>query len=101
LDELRQELCETKAINKINADNSETIENETKNDSKRESFSSHNSHPNERNSFEMLRTIERTLPTESSDILKQKCRQMASKHEECLQLRSDLCFKLSLYLKCD
>ncbi|CAG2173000.1 unnamed protein product [Oppiella nova] len=35
----------------------------------------------------MLRTIERTLPTESSDILKQKCRQLASKHEECLQLR--------------
>ncbi|CAG2182523.1 unnamed protein product, partial [Oppiella nova] len=37
----------------------------------------------------MLRTIERTLPTESSDILKQKCRQLASKHEECLQLRKE------------
>lgn len=82
LTELRQELCETKAL--INITNGELEKN--KNESKIKIFNSALNHSKERNSFEILRT-ENT--SESNELIQQKFKQLELRNEECNQLRKE------------
>jgi len=79
LSDLRQELCETRALNNIKKHQS--LEQNNQNDSK---TNGHNSSLNERNSFDILRTKD---ISEINELTRQKLKQLELRNEECNQLR--------------